>query len=121
LAERLRFLLDTNVLIPLQDPSQVLQESLAGLVRLAGVGGHQLLYHPATIADFERDVDDSRRNRNLGRLAQFSSLDNIPPCPWNTSSSSKNDACDNEIAVRLHYTPTYSSWLNQSRTLLLED
>ena len=44
MAQRLRFLLDTNVLIPLQDSFQVLEQNLANFVRLAGVGGHQLLY-----------------------------------------------------------------------------
>ncbi|MFO0255402.1 MAG: hypothetical protein ACK52V_14915, partial [Betaproteobacteria bacterium] len=41
--QRLRFLLDTNVLIPLQDSYQVLESNLANFVRLANVGGHQLL------------------------------------------------------------------------------
>ncbi|NIF81684.1 hypothetical protein F3J20_30690 [Paraburkholderia sp. Cy-641] len=36
---RLRFLLDTNVLIPLQDTYQVLESNLANFVRLAGLGG----------------------------------------------------------------------------------
>ncbi len=45
---RLRFLLNTNVLIPLQDSFVALAPSLANFVRLAGVGGHQFLYHPTS-------------------------------------------------------------------------
>jgi GNAT superfamily N-acetyltransferase len=101
LALRLRFLLDTNVLIPLQDSYQVLEPNLTDFVRLAGVGGHQLLYHPATVADFERDTDVQRRQRNLQRLGQYSQLDNAAPCPWSTPGTTGNDACDNEILYAL--------------------
>lgn len=101
MAQRLRFLLDTNVLIPLQDSYQVLETNLANFVRLASVGGHQLLYHPATVADFERDADDQRRARNLQRIAQYQALDNTAACPWNTPATSANDACDNEILYAL--------------------
>lgn len=74
---------------------------MANFIRLANVGGHQLLYHPATVADFRRDPDESRRTRNLQRLNQYSQLDNPAPCPWNTVDTSDNDACDNEILYAL--------------------
>lgn len=98
---RLRFLLDTNILIPLQDSLQVLTPNLANFVRLANVGGHQLLYHPATITDFQRDPNEARRSRNLQRIGQYSHLDNPAPCPWNTPATSSNEACDNEILYAL--------------------
>jgi GNAT superfamily N-acetyltransferase len=98
---RLRFLLDTNVLIPLQDSYQVLTPNLANFIRLANVGGHQLLYHPATVTDFRRDPDGSRRTRNLQRLNQYSQLDNPAPCPRNVAGTSDNDTCDNEILFAL--------------------
>lgn len=98
---RLRFLLDTNVLIPLQDSYQLLEANLANFVRLANLGGHQLLYHPATVADFRRDHDIERRERNLQRLNLYSQLDNPASCPWNTPETSPNDVCDNEILYAL--------------------
>lgn len=101
MAQRLRFLLDTNVLIPLQDSYQILEKNLANFVRLANVGGHQLLYHPATIADFERDPDEQRRRRNLQRIKQYPALDSTATCPWNTPATGSNDACDNEILYAL--------------------
>jgi GNAT superfamily N-acetyltransferase len=101
LALRLRFLLDTNVLIPLQDSFVALQPNLANFVRLAGLGGHQLLYHPASEADIQRDTDVARRNRTLSRLRQYTRLQAGPACPWNNSTTSPNDASDNEILYAL--------------------
>lgn len=100
--QRLRFLLDTNVLIPLQDSLQILEGSLANFVRLASIGGHQLLYHPANIADFERDSNPERRWRNLQRIRQYPALHDPAPCIWNTATTSPNDACDNELLYALH-------------------
>lgn len=98
---QLRLLLDTNILIPLQDSYQILEPNLIDFVRLANVGGHQLLYHPATVADFLRDPDKKRREMNLARLSQYSQLDKPAPCPWNTKETTDNEACDNEILFAL--------------------
>lgn len=100
--QRLRFLLDTNVLIPLQDSYQVLEGNLANFVRLASIGGHLLMYHPANIADFERDSNVERRRRNLQRIRQYPALQNPAPCIWNTANTSPNDACDNELLYALY-------------------
>jgi GNAT superfamily N-acetyltransferase len=100
--QRLRFLLDTNVLIPLQDSLHVLEGNLANFVRLASVGGHQLMYHPANIADFERDTNLERRQRNLQRIRQYPALHEPAPCVWNTPEISPNDSCDNELLYALH-------------------
>ena len=101
MAQRLRFMLDTNILIPLQDSYQVLESNLANFVRLANIGGHQLVYHPATIADFERDRDAEQRARNLARIRQYPAIENPAKCPWNSETTSPNDACDNEILYSL--------------------
>lgn len=101
MALRLRFLLDTNILIPLQDSMVVLQPSLTNFVRLCNVHGHQLLYHPASVQDIQRDPNEDRRNRTLARLAQYTLLQAGPACPWNTILTSANDACDNEILYAL--------------------
>jgi hypothetical protein len=97
LSQRLRFLLDTNILIPLQDSMLVLEPSLANFVRLAGVGGHQLLYHPASKTDIDRDKDIQRRDRTLARLQQYTKLEGTPSSPRNAAQTSANDACDNDI------------------------
>jgi GNAT superfamily N-acetyltransferase len=100
--QRLRFLLDTNVLIPLQSALQVLEGNLANFVRLASIGGHQLMYHPANIADFERDTNLERRQRNLERIKQYPALHDPAPCTWNTTGISPNDACDNDLLYALY-------------------
>ncbi len=97
----MRFLLDTNILIPLQDSLVVLQPSLANFVRLAQENGHQLLYHPASEKDIDRDLDQSRRQRTRQRLSQYSRLDQTAPCPWNSPTTSPNDSADNEILFAL--------------------
>lgn len=101
MAKQLTLLLDTNVLIPLQDSYAVLGENLASFHRLALVGGHKLLYHPASIADFERDTDLDRRARNLRHIRRYPALAQPAKCPWNTPATSPNDACDNEILYAL--------------------
>jgi len=99
--KQLTFLLDTNILIPLQDSYAVLDDNLANFHRLALIGGHKLVYHPASIEDFERDADPGRRSRNLEHVRRFPALERPVKCPWNTSATSPNDACDNEILYAL--------------------
>lgn len=99
--KQLTFLLDTNVLIPLQDSYAALGNNLANFHRLAVIGGHKLVYHPASIEDFERDPDLGRRSRNLEHVRRYPALEHKVRCPWNTSTTSPNDACDNEILYAL--------------------
>lgn len=99
--KQLTLLLDTNVLIPLQDSYAVLSDNLANFHRLALIGGHKLVYHPASIEDFERDTDLDRRARNLEHVRRYPSLERPAKCPWNTPATSPNDACDNEILYAL--------------------
>jgi hypothetical protein len=100
----MRFLLDTNILIPLEDSALPLQANLANFVRLANEHGHPLIYHPASEEDIAEDRDEARRLKTLQRLKQYSKLDHRPTCPWNTPTTKRNDAVDNEIlyALSLH-------------------
>jgi hypothetical protein len=98
----MRFLLDTNILIPLEDSQVPLVDSLANFVRMANEHGHQLLYHPASEDDINRDSNLDRRAQTLQRLRQYTRLDACLPCPWNTPGTDTNDASDNEILYVLH-------------------
>ena len=98
---RMRFLLDTNILIPLEDSKIVLAPALAAFVRFANEHGHVLVYHPASERDIARDSNILRRNQTLARLAQYVRLDQTAPCPWNAGSVSENDEVDNEILFAL--------------------
>jgi EVE domain len=75
----------------------VLQPALTDFVRLCNAHGHQLLYHPASVEDIQRDSNIARRNRTLERLPQYTLLQEGGQCPWNTPALSVNDACDNRI------------------------
>lgn len=99
--KQLTLLLDTNVLIPLQDSFAVLSDCLASFHRLALTGGHRLVYHPASLEDFGRDADAARRARNLEHIRRYPALENPAKCPWNSPATSPNDACDNEILYAL--------------------
>lgn len=97
----MRFLLDTNILIPLEDSQRVLEPSLANFVRLANQHGHELVYHPASEDDIYNDKDATRRDQTLSRLRQYSKLEGVPLCPWNDQSTTRNDAVDNQILYAL--------------------
>lgn len=100
----MHFLLDTNVLIPLEDSAIPLRDSLANFVRLAMANKHVLVYHPASVGDIEEDKDEARRAHTLQRLRQYTKLEHRPACPWNSPETKRNDAADNEIlyAISLH-------------------
>ena len=109
----MRFLLDTNILIPLEDSRLPLEKSLANFVRLAHENGHVLLYHPASISDINEDKNPERRAKTLQRLKRYSRLENTSQCPWNTDVTKRNDIADNEIL--------YSLSLNAIHALITED
>ena len=103
----MRILIDTNVVIPLEDSTRVLEESLSKLVRLASENGHQLLAHPASYDDIARDPDKKRRDISLSRLRKYSILADPPrPTPAELSrlgliERDDNDRVDNEILYAL--------------------
>lgn len=115
----MRILLDTNVVIPLEDSSGVLADSLSRLSRLANENGHQLLIHPASLDDINRDGDVTRREISLSRVKKYSLL-NTPPklndierIKLNLHESSPNDHADNQIL--------YAIFRNAANILVSED
>ncbi|OXI82787.1 N-acetyltransferase [Burkholderia sp. AU33423] len=97
----MRILLDTNILIPLQDSLAVLVPNLAHVMEMCN-GRHRLVYHPASVRDIERDRDPERRERTLARVNQYHRLPEGPACPWNNGAGlSENDQCDNSILYAL--------------------
>jgi len=103
-----RILLDTNIIIPLEDSSTVLAESLGKLVKLANENGHQLLIHPASIEDLNRDKDKERRRISVSRIQKYTAL--IAPPTFTDSDREKlklsetsdNDRIDNLIIFALY-------------------
>jgi predicted GNAT family N-acyltransferase len=104
----MRILIDTNLFIPLEGASPELDKGLADLVRLAGEFGHQILLHPASIQDLERDHDSARKAANLAKTKKYGILESPPePTPaelvsLKLSESKDNDRVDNRILFAIY-------------------
>lgn len=72
----LKLLLDTNVLIALEDPKP-LSPAIAALSQKAQLHGLTLFVHEAAVRDVERDPDAGRRALTLSKLARFPILENV--------------------------------------------
>ena len=101
----MRILLDTNIFIPLEDSSINMDETLAELNRIIS-GKHQLLIHPATKSDLNRDKDENRRKIFLARLNKYQKLESPPKFQDDHEEQSlfgqpknENDEIDNLILL----------------------
>ena len=74
----MNILLDTNIIIPLEDTSRILDSSFAEMRRLAAEQQHCLYVHPMQIEDINRDKNKERKQIVLSRLNQYSKIDNPP-------------------------------------------
>lgn len=72
----MRILLDTNVLIPLED-SKVLNANIANLTQLASKYQCILLCHPSSNKDIQRDRNQARRELLLSKVKKYAVLE--PP------------------------------------------
>jgi rRNA-processing protein FCF1 len=72
----MRILIDTNVLISLEDHHRVAPKS-ASLSRLAGRFG-QLIVHPATLDDLKRDKEAGRRRIIVSKAHKYEQLNPAP-------------------------------------------
>ncbi len=103
----MRILVDTNILIPLEDPSANFTCQLAELNRLMS-GKHALLFHPGTCDDIRRDKDPARQAMMLQRLSKYNSLDTPPELSSDEeidlfgAPRKDNDRVDNLILYALH-------------------
>lgn len=104
----MRILIDTNVVIPLEDSSTVLADSLSKLTRLAHDNGHQLLVHSASYDDIKRDANASRRAISLSRVKKYSTLPDAPVLPdaerdrLGLREVDENDRADNQILYAIY-------------------
>ena len=74
---RTRALIDTNVLIALEDPGCT-DSVAADFARRCQQGGVAIYTHGATRTDLNRDRDQQRRAVSLSRMSKFPSLADIP-------------------------------------------
>ena len=80
MSSHLNILLDTNIIISLNDLEYPLDPRLAEMQRLLDQLSFHVFVHPAQKDDLNRDTNADRRRRNLSRLDQYNVL-NSPPEP----------------------------------------
>lgn len=71
-------LIDTNVLIGLEDWKEIAPE-FARLQQLSSKYQHHLFVHDAAISDIRRDVDSARRRVTLSKVEKFERLSGVTP------------------------------------------
>ena len=104
----MNILLDTNIIIPLEDTSKILDSSFAELRKLSAEQHHCLYIHPMQLEDINRDKNPERRKIVLSRLKQYSQIENPPILSdqeWNEldlSQSNDNDKVDNNVLFALY-------------------
>lgn len=104
----MNILLDTNIIIPLEDTSKVLGSSFAELRKLSAEQQHCLYIHPIQVEDIQRDKDQERKRIVLSRLKQYSQIENPPvltdlECQkLGLTQNNDNDRVDNHILFALY-------------------
>lgn len=104
----MKVLLDTNIIIPLEDTGRLLSPELADLCRLSESLGFTFYIHPSQRDDIARDRDHARRDIVLSRVDRYQSIpappeiqeEEVRTLRW--TQSSDNDRIDNLLlqAVR---------------------
>lgn len=103
----MRILLDTNVLIPLED-LQILNKNIAKITQLANKHGCCIIYHPSSLKDINNDKNDSRRKLLLSKLRKYNILESPPPPNADffrllgTFPNRQNDMIDNELLFAVY-------------------
>ncbi|MBQ0063489.1 MAG: GNAT family N-acetyltransferase [Prevotella sp.] len=104
----MNILLDTNIIIPLEDTGRILDASFAELRKLVAEQQHCLYIHPLQTDDIDRDKNKERKNIVLSRLKQYSKIENPPALSdeererLGLKESSDNDKVDNNILFALY-------------------
>jgi len=104
----MNILLDTNILIPLEDTSRELDPRLAELRRGVDQLGYRLVIHPAQLEDLNRDRDEVRKAIVLSRVQQYNQIPSPPELlpedrdrnGW--TEGSDNDRIDNLLLHALN-------------------
>lgn len=103
----MNILLDTNIIIDLNDLTKPLDPRLAQMQRLLDQLSYHIFLHPAQIDDFKRDTNEYRKAINLSRVEQYNYID-TPPIPveselrrLNWTQNSDNDRIDNLLLYAL--------------------
>lgn len=102
----IRLIIDTNILISLED-SQIVDRKLSSLLALLQTNGVQVLVHPSSIDDLNRSSDPRRRQVNLSKLEKYKKLESPPSLDLDLFSKAsvqiggENDVVDCTILTAL--------------------
>ncbi len=115
----MKILIDTNILLPLENVHRPLPTGLAEFVRGCRSRGYLLYLHPAQYCDLQRDWDVERRNVFISRAKDYLVLeDSSRPTPEITFDLGWTDSSENDTVVnRL----LYSVFKKDVDILLTED
>ena len=97
----MKIVLDTNILIHIEDPKE-LSSNLQGLLNIFRRYGHHIFIHPASLKDINNDQNVQRRAVILSKLKGYPLIE-LPPKLTDDflslmgASSSSNEINDNEI------------------------
>jgi hypothetical protein len=97
----MKIILDTNILIHIEDPKE-LSKNLQDLLKIFREHGHQIFIHPASLRDIDNDQNESRKKVILSKLNGYPLIES-PPKPTDDflsvvgTASNSNEINDNEI------------------------
>lgn len=102
----MRFLIDTNILIQLED-NIIIGENFSSFFKLAISNNCKVLYHPEAIPkDISRDNNEDRKNIILSKLVKYEKLEDpaTPDLNFQNSVPHKkiNDEIDNIQLYQIH-------------------
>ena len=103
----MRILLDTNIFIHRED-DKVIPENLQGLLQMLGKIRTEILIHPLSIQELNKDRDEKRKSIILSKVGSYCQLDS-PPDPSRDNEfinkvkqSNDHDRIDNIVLYAVH-------------------
>ncbi len=101
----MRILIDTNILIQLED-NQVIKKDFSAFYNLSISNNCKIFYHPAVIDDIKKDKDVNRKEIILSKLSKYQPLPNpaVPTTEFLSLVGEKkpNDTIDNKQLYQAH-------------------
>ncbi len=103
----MNIIIDTNILIPLEDTGREMDSELAEMKRLCAELNYKLHTHPEQYKDIEHDKNVDRRNIILSRIGQYIQIHDAPIVndsdvqKYNWSAKNENDEVDNSLLIAI--------------------
>lgn len=112
----MKILIDTNILIHIEDPKE-LTPALQEILSLIRENGHKIFVHSASVTDISNDTNEKRKKITLSKLKAYPRIDTLQPSTDFLSvvgeGKTKNEDIDNQMI--------YSILKNAADFLITED